>query len=431
MEIPRSGLGGEAAKEGIRIDVRGFLQRPRHAADGSVYRGRMSLPALQWTGSGSDLVGTATLTMEQIADAAESRLLWTDQSVQRGIQPTAPPGVPRELPLSDGYPDPHKYIFDAANADDMTYKLLNGQRLFLNPLVWNLRPGEFEAYWDTANNQLILYSGRIYLPDSHHRHQAILKAVRAYREHSVGYPKLNLSRQFKVEVYFLTRADEGNYFFDKNQRTKATALSKAYDLTTEDDLSVLAKKVLEHAPDLDKGVNRATDRLSKKAPHFMTLSTLREVMRTFADATEVEEKELEGLAVIAASFFDMLAGVRPELKVGTPHSQRDATLASAAVMMHGYAALMRDYNLDVGKLGAEPARRKWQQALENLAPRRQYSYGDWSGDYLSKENPLWSELGIIRVAPDSHKVTVSNTGGTRARAGRALRNRIAEPPSAQ
>ncbi len=342
----------------MSFDVPGFLTQPRTAANGSTYRGRISLPDVQWTGSGADLVGTVTLTGEQIADAAESRLLWTDQSVQRGIQPTAPGGVQRELALSEGYPDSTLYIFDASNADDMTNKLLMDERVFFNPLVWNLRPGHFEAYWDVGQRELFLYSGKIYLPDSHHRHQALLKAMRAYRDHPMSYPEFAPQKQFKVELYFLDREGEGNYFFDKNQRPKSTALSKAYDLTTEDDLSLLAKKVLENSPELNVGVNRATDRLSKRAPHFVTLSTLREVMRTFAGSTEVEESELEGLARVAADFFEMLAQVRPELRPSTAHAQRERTLASAGVMMHGYAVLMRDYNLDIARSGPSKAKQQ-------------------------------------------------------------------------
>jgi hypothetical protein len=149
----------------MRVDVRGFLQDPKKSADGSVYRGRLALSGVQWTGTAPDIFATATLTLEQIADAAESRILWTDQSVQRGVTPTAPPGLPRELPLSDSYPDSRYYIFDAANADAMTDKLLQGQRLFLNPLVWNLRPGTFEAYWSEDSTELLLYTGRVFLPD--------------------------------------------------------------------------------------------------------------------------------------------------------------------------------------------------------------------------------------------------------------------------
>jgi hypothetical protein len=409
----------------MNIEVTGFLPEPRRTPAGGVYQGRLTLSDVQWTGTGRDIFATVTVTLEQLADAAESRLLWTDQSVQRGIKPTAPPGIDRELAVSDGYPDNRYYIFDHDNADDITAKLLRGERLFLNPLVWNLRPGRFEAYWSADANELYLYSGKVFLPDSHHRHQAILKSARAYRDSPQAYPDFNIARQFKVELYFLDRQDEGNYFFDKNQRPKPTALSKAYDLTTEDDLSTLAKRVLDHSPRLNAGVNRATDRLSKRAPQFVTLSTLRELMHTFAGSNEVEESELEGIAITAAEFLDLLADVRPELNAETPHSARDETLASAAVMMHGYAALMQDYNYDIGRMGHEKARDRWTKRLSRLAP--DYAYrgpSNFSGDFLSKSNPLWEELGITRYLPESNRMTVANTGGTRARAGRALRQHL-------
>lgn len=405
----------------MQLTVLGFLDAPKELPSGDVYRGRLTLSGVQWTGRGSDIFATVTVTAQQVADAADSRLLWTDQSVQRGLNPAAPAGTPRELPVGDGYPDRRYYVFDAANADDMTEKLLRDERLFLNPLVWNLRPGTFEAFWSESDASLHIYSGKIYLPDSHHRHQAILKAIHTSQDHPAAYPKFRADLQFKVELYLLDRVDEGNYFFDKNQRPKPTALSKAYDLTTQDDLSLLAKRTLALSPQLDAGVNRATDRLSKKAPHFVTLSTFRELMRTFAASDEVEEAELEGLAVLAADFFEMLAAVRPELRVETPQSAREATLASAAVMMHGYAALMRDYSLDVGKLGREAARGLWKERLASLEPSHSAMYEGWSGDFLSKSNPLWEALGITKRNAETQRVNVLNTGGARARAGRALR----------
>src|SRR5215469_6487247 len=127
----------------MNVEVPGFLSVPRLTATGSIYQGRLSLGGIQWTGTGRDALATLTLTLEQLADAAENRLLWTDQSVQRGIKPTAPQGIPRELAVSDGYPDSRYYIFDDINADDITGKLLRNERLFLSPLVWNLRPGKF------------------------------------------------------------------------------------------------------------------------------------------------------------------------------------------------------------------------------------------------------------------------------------------------
>src|SRR5262249_36129272 len=132
---------------------------------------------VQWTGSTPELLATFTITANELASAAANGLIWTDQDVQRGIVPESLPEKPRrELSLADGYPDPRQYIFSAANADEMAEKLLLGERLYLNPLIWNLRPGRFEAYWNKHEASLYLYDGKIYLPDSHHRHQAILKA---------------------------------------------------------------------------------------------------------------------------------------------------------------------------------------------------------------------------------------------------------------
>jgi hypothetical protein len=149
--------------------VEGFLSKPKENATGGIYRGRFTCHDVQWTGEGADLFATFTITAEELADAAENRLLWTDQDVQRGILPELVPQPARALSLSDGYPDPKAYVFDANNADDMAEKLLIGERLFLNPLVWNLRPGTFEAYQEVEVRELYIYSGRIYLPDSHHR----------------------------------------------------------------------------------------------------------------------------------------------------------------------------------------------------------------------------------------------------------------------
>jgi hypothetical protein len=407
----------------MQINIAGFLNEPKRDSAGDPYTGRLRLRNVQWTDE-SDLFGTVTLTFDQVADAAESRLLWTDQAVQRGVQPTAAAGVPRELPISDGYPDSQQYIFDARNADALAEKILDNEKLFLSPLVWNLRPGTFEAYWDEGSSELWLYSGRIYLPDSHHRHQAILKAARAFREHPAGHPEFRPAKQLKIELYLLDQAGEGDYFFDKNQRPKPTALSKAYDLTTSDDLSMLAKKVLEINADLDRGTNRVTDRLGRKARHFVTLSTLREAMRTFSGGTEVTATEMEGLATIASEFFSMLARVRPELRSETLQDARVGSLASAGVMIHAYAYLMRDYRADIAALGSRAAKTKWTEAVDRLAVDARTSSATWDADFFDIGNPEWLDAGITRRNPRTDRLDVTNTGGARRAAADVLRARV-------
>jgi hypothetical protein len=413
------------------FSITGFRKSPKTDASGGIYRGRFTCPNVQWTGSGSELFGTFTITAEELADAAESRLIWTDQDVQRGVQPGLPTKPDRELCLSECYPDSAKYVFDSANADDIAEKLLGGQKLFLNSLIWNLRPGHFEAYWDKKNTSLYLYTAKAYLPDSHHRHQAILKAVRAWREAPRDYPKFKGNREFKVELYFLSKEDEGNYFFDKNQRPKPTAKSKAYDLTTLDDLSMLAKRVIENSTALKENVNRVTDRLTQRNPQVITLSTLREMMNAFAPGDALEESELEGLANIAGHFYDMLAGVRPELGRQDRISRRairDRLLVDSAVMMHGYAAIMKGFNNDIATMGNAKATSEWTRLLERLSADKHYSYDHWTGDLFEKRNPLWLAAGVVKPGRDSSKLTVINTGGARSECGRILHQLLTVSP---
>lgn len=408
--------------------VSGFLDEQKRGANNREYKGRFTCPNVQWTGTGRDLLGTFTVTAEELADAAESNMLWTDQDVQRGIQPGVTPAPARELSLAAGYPDNKLYIFDGENADNIVEKLLSGQKLFLSPLVWNLRPGKFEAFWAHQYQDLYLYSGKVYLPDSHHRQQAIIKAVTLWRSAQSEYPEFDGSRQFKVELYFLTRENEGDYFFDKNQRPKPTARSKAFDLTTQDDLSLLAKRVAELSHNLRGNVNRVTDRLIRKNAQVVTLSTLREMMNTFAASNFVDATEMEGLAKVAAQFYDLLATVRPELgilNVTERARSRDYLLVDSAVMMHGYAALMRDYNSDITRLGTSRAFTVWKEKLAYLNSDMRYQYGEWSGDFFDRDNPIWLQTGIMKPGRDIQRRTIVNTGASRIEAGRVLRQLLA------
>jgi hypothetical protein len=403
-----------------------FLPEPKRSAGGKLYQGRFTCHDIQWTGRGSSLFGTFTITAGELADAASSGLLWTDQDVQRGIKPDRPTNV-RELSLATGYPDTNVYIFDAENADDIVDKLLHDKQLFLSPLIWNLRPGDFLAYRDDVAGSLYIYDGRIYLPDSHHRQQAIIKAVKLFRDSPDDYPGFSDEKQFKVELYFLPRENEGDYFFDKNQRPKPTAKSKAYDLTTEDDLSILAKSVILNSGVLRGNVNRVTDRLTAKNSDLLTLSTLREMMKTFAGSEVIGQSELEGMATVAGSFFDMLADVRPELSkldAAARVQVRANSLVDSATIMHGYAALMRSYNLDMARMGAGPARERWHDRLARLSSSVVYKLDDWQGEFFDRANPLWERAGILKRNRNGD-YNITNSGATRAEAGRILRTLMA------
>jgi DNA-sulfur modification-associated len=407
-----------------QVGIKGFLPKPKRTAGSRVNKGRFTCYDVQWTGVGSDAFITFTITAEEIAAAAANNLLWTDQDVQRGIKPGLQNPPPRELSLADGYPDEQYYIFKSNNADDMVEKLLTGERLFLNPLIWNLRPGFFSSYWDAESSDVYIYDGKIYLPDSHHRQQAIIKALSIWRESPKEYPKFNSSKPFKVELYFLSREDEGNYFFDKNTRPMPTAKSKAYDLTTLDDLSLLAKAVIGKSKALEENVNRVTDRLTAKNPQVVTLSTLREMMRAFAPDNPLDSAEMDGLATIAATFYDMIANIRPELSkmnAQERHLVRTKYIVDSATMMHGYAALMRQFNESIAEVGLKKAVDEWKKKLQRFSRDQIYRFDSWSGDLFEKKNPLWQQVGVVKPGRDGKSLTVLNTGAARGESGRVLK----------
>jgi len=403
--------------------ISGFISKAKLTASNSVFSGRFVCSNVQWTDESENSWLTFTITAEELFSAVESNLIWTDQDVQRGIKPDFIGTPPKEVSLANGYPDKNIYIFDENNADDMVMKLLNGERLFLNPLVWNMRPGTFECYYNKSNQSVYIYSGKIYLPDSHHRQQAIVKAVRLWKESPESYPCFDGNRQFKIELYFLSKEDEGNYFYDKNQRTKPVSLSKSYDLSTIDDLSLLSKAVIEKTPSLIGNVNRVTDRLSSKVKDIITLSTLHEMMRLFAGEELYDKAEMEGLSNVASDFLKLLSITRQELNPVDISSRiiiRNSLIVDSAVMMYGYVALMKRYKNDLGKFGKKEADKIWTTKLQQLSSTKIYSMDDWSGDIFDKQNPLWIKIGIMKRGGKNNSLTTLNTGASRIKAGKAL-----------
>jgi hypothetical protein len=409
-----------------------ILPHPLMRRSGGAYNGRFQVRNLQWLLTPDDLHATTAITIRDIATAAENRLIWTDQLVQRGIKPGKEDGAAVELCLDDKYPDASTYVFHADKADDIVQKLLHGQPgLRLSPLVWNLRPGHFQAALEAQPQEgdaFFLYRGRIYLPDGHHRHQAIVKAFRLWDEAQADYPDFDPEREFTLDMYFMPRRDEAEYFFQKNWLPNQVERSKSFDLTEQDALSVLAKRVIDAAPSLQGNVNRVTDRLAASNPQLITLSTLREVLREAVGTDTLTEQEIAALVPDLAQFWEMLTSVRPELKqldVAARRSSRKSSMAGQAVVMYGYGSLMRHFLEDSEAVGRTKAVRKWKPILHKLGASSTYKHPKtkWRGDFLARANPLWSEVGVLQ-STKSGRETVSNTRQTRGQVISALGRRL-------
>lgn len=409
--------------------IDGLLEEPVKRRGGGHYQGRFALRDLLLVDNPDDVHATTSLSTRELADAVASNLVYTDQRVQRGIKPGKELVAEVELSLADGYPDTDTYIFYPDKADEIASKLLDGERLHLSPLIWNLRPGEFEAFIDPDARKLFVYRGRIYLPDGHHRHQGIVKAQRIWEEAPDEYPSFDPDRQFTVDVHFMSREEEAQFFFEKNVLGKDVDKSKSYDLTARDPLSNLAKAVIQKSPSLSGNVNRVTDRLSGRNPQVVTLSTLHSMMEQIVGSdTALSDARVEDLSTWLAAFYELLVEVRPELgklELDERQAARATSMAGQAVVMHGFATLMGRFVEQVEREGLETAVAEWRPRLEDLSPDKRYATEDdsFEGDLFDRENPVWREIGVLQKTRTG-KDTVSNVRQTRANAGHLLVERV-------
>jgi hypothetical protein len=155
------------------------------------------------------------------------------------------------------------------------------------------------------------------------------------------------------------------------------------------------------------------------------------MMRHLAVDESLDSIEMDGLAQVAASFYDLLAEVRSELgqvDMARRKEVRERLVSDAAVMMHGYASLMAPYNTAISKLGARVARLQWKVNLSRLGPSVQYTFEGWRGDLFEKNNPLWQQIGVVKPSRISKRLTVVNTGGAQSACGRVLRQLLAAQP---
>jgi hypothetical protein len=95
-------------------------------------------------------------------------------------------------------------------------------------------------------------------------------------------------------------------------------------------------------------------------------------------------------------------------------------LVDAGVMMHGYAAVMRQYQIDISRVGSSEAKQAWKNRLARLSATRSYALQNWRGDLFEKANPLWRNVGITKPNLSGAGLSVMSNGATRAVAGRVL-----------
>lgn len=313
-----------------------------------------------------------------VLDALSIHRMWTngllriDDDLQRGVNSTT-----------------GKQVFKKDKVERWTEELLRDEHVF-GQLTWNYRPEETEVEYDPVTKTLVVGSGAATLPDSAHRHRAIVQAVESVRRGSSFDPKM----KFSVRIWRVPSDAEARIFYGMNQEGDKADATRSKFLMQRNIGQRIARDLVRRNRFLgEQNVETVTNSLAAKNPRLMAFNTLAVACeQNFAAITEAEVPELLDFL---DEFWTALVGVRPELDVLASHRRqevRKTLLSGSALAMHGYIGLAKHMRENGVPL----------TALDALSPEQD------GEDFLALSNPSWQTLGL--VTPSTSKTGKTNLG---------------------
>jgi hypothetical protein len=285
-----------------------------------------------------------------------------------------------------------KPLTDLEKVERWAEQLVQGKAYF-GQLTWNFRPEECAVEYDEATRTLTIKSGKGTIPDSRHRHLAILKAVES-RERGSGF---DLQRKFSVKIYTVPASEENRLFFAMNQEGQKADATRSKWLHREGAIR-LAAKLVEKSPHLRDNVDVVRDRLSRRNPRLCAFNTLGRAFDEYWGDKEWDEGEatFQKAVDFLMEFWDGLVKVRPELgrlKLEERQKVRDSSLSESAIALTAYVGIARKLMDD--KLGLASLKKLGEK--DHIKGKQV--------DYFSRENPIWETIGVL--------VPVTRRDGTR------------------
>jgi hypothetical protein len=314
-----------------------------------------------------------------------------------------------------------KPVLDMDKVERWADELIKGQAI-LGELSWNFRKGEAEIHYDEEKKQMEIGAGHAAIPDSGHRHYAIVKAVESASRGS-GF---DIKRRFSVRLYNVRPEEENRIFYAMNQEGKPADATRSKWLYPKQTGQRLAAQLVRLSPHLQDNVDTVRDRLSKRNPRLCAFNTLsRAFEANWLDVGEISDAKFDETVEFMVEFWDELVQVLPELgKLDLAERQRvrEESIVDSAVAIHGYITLARrmiDSDADLAILGllAEPATVNGEQV-----------------PFFSRtRNPQWEELGVVipTFRRDNKRVlALRNANDARKAAAKAILRKagLEEPP---
>jgi hypothetical protein len=304
-----------------------------------------------------------------------------------------------------------KRIIDDEKVEKWAEQLVTGEA-YLGQLSWNFRKDETSLEYDEAKRSLKIGAGAATIPDSGHRHMALLKAA----ESAARGSKFKLERKVSVRIYNVPASEENRIFYAMNQEGKKADPTRSKWLHRLG-ATKIAGALAEQCPSLRDNVDTIRDRLSKKNPRLCAFNTLSGAFEAYwGDCNPDEEDAFKAAVDFVVLFWNRLATVRPELAkldIARRKRVRETLLVDSALAISAYVAIarkMQDRQIDLSLLErlGKPVTATFKVA--DGTQRREV-------DLFSRENPIWEQIGVL--VPSQQKsgqnvFTLRNARQTRA-----------------
>jgi hypothetical protein len=286
-----------------------------------------------------------------------------------------------------------KRILDEEKVERWAEQLVKGEA-YLGQLSWNFRQDETALEYDEASRSLKIGAGAATIPDSGHRHMAILKAADSVGKGS----SFSLDRKVSVRIYNAPASEENRIFYAMNQEGKKSDPTRSKWLHRLG-ATKIAGALAEQCSSLKDNVDTIRDRLSKKNPRLCAFNTLSGAFETYwGDCNPEEEDAFKADVAYILTFWNKLAAVRPELgrlDIARRKRVRETLLVDCALAISAYVAIartMRDRQIDLSRL--DKLGKPVTITVKTAAGDEQREV-----DLFSRENPIWEQVGILVPSP--------------------------------
>jgi hypothetical protein len=312
----------------------------------------------------------AVVTARDISQLYKTGFLKIDDNRQRGVDSVT-----------------GQRILDDEKVDRWAEQLVKGEA-YLGQVSWNFRKDETVIEYDEPTRSLKIGAGAATIPDSGHRHMAILKAADSVAKGSA----FNLERKVSVRIYNVPASEENRIFYAMNQEGKKADPTRSKWLHRLG-AAKIAGALAEQCPSLRDNVDTIRDRLSKRNPRLCAFNTLSGAFESYwGDCNPENEEALKVEVDYAVEFWNKLATVRSELgklDITRRKRVRETLLVDSAIAISSYVAVarkMRDRGMELSVL----------DKLGNPVLIKHGATGeDREVDLFSRENPSWEQLGIL------------------------------------